>query len=87
MQVKYLFLVLVDLCKRTAEFPYPMPKSQVGTSQPTMRLHYVDGEYSVTPDVVEAALGPHVQVCSTIPFMARSLPLPLGKQGKSQAST
>lgn len=63
LQVKYLFIVLVDLCKRTSKHPHPMPKSQVGIAQPIMRLHYVDGQYSVTPEVVEQSLGPHMQVC------------------------
>ncbi|CAM6096490.1 unnamed protein product [Calypogeia fissa] len=60
-EVKFLFLVLVDLCKRTSMHPHPMPKSQVGITQPIMRLHYVDGQYSVTPEVVEASLSPHMQ--------------------------
>lgn len=39
-----------------------MPKSQVGASNPVIRLHYVDGQYAVPPEVVEASLGPHMQV-------------------------
>ena len=27
-----------------------------------MRLHYIDGNYTVLPEVVEASLGPHMQV-------------------------
>ncbi|KAL2630105.1 hypothetical protein R1flu_014791 [Riccia fluitans] len=61
-EVKYLFLVLVELCKRTASSPRPVPKSQVGTSNPVMRLHYVDGLCQVAPEVLEASLGPHMQL-------------------------
>ncbi|KAJ7561508.1 hypothetical protein O6H91_03G030900 [Diphasiastrum complanatum] len=67
-EVKFLFLVLVDLCKRTSSLPHPLPKPQTGTSSPSFRLHYIDGQYSVAPEVVEASLGPHMQ----------SLPRPRG---------
>ncbi|KAG6558180.1 hypothetical protein Mapa_000361 [Marchantia paleacea] len=60
-EVKFLFFVLVDLCKRTSSHAHPMPKSQVGASNPVIRLHYVDGQYAVPPEVVEASLGPHMQ--------------------------
>lgn len=64
IQVKYLFLVLVDLCKRTAPLPHPLPKSQLQSANPpSLRLHFIDGQFTVAPEVVEASLGPHMQVC------------------------
>ncbi|ERM95218.1 mediator of RNA polymerase II transcription subunit 16 isoform X1 [Amborella trichopoda] len=61
-EVKVLFLVLADLCKRTASLPHPLPQSQVGgASNIIIRLHYIDGNYTVLPEVVEASLGPHMQ--------------------------
>lgn len=60
-EVKVLFLILMDLCKRTATLPHPLPVSQVGSSNIQVRLHYIDGNYTVLPEVVEAALGPHMQ--------------------------
>lgn len=62
MQVKVLFLILMDLCRRTAASPHPLPVSQVGSSNIQVRLHYIDGNYTVLPEVVEASLGPHMQV-------------------------
>jgi hypothetical protein len=64
LQVKNLFLVLVDLCKKTAQLPHPLPKSQVGNNTPTPQLHFIDGQFNVAPEVVEASLGPHMQVCN-----------------------
>ncbi|KAG0566204.1 hypothetical protein KC19_7G045700 [Ceratodon purpureus] len=60
-EVKYLFLVLVDLCKRTAPLPHPLPKSQLQSVNPILRLHFIDGQFTVAPEVVEASLGPHMQ--------------------------
>uniref|UniRef100_A0A0E0M9A9 Mediator of RNA polymerase II transcription subunit 16 n=1 Tax=Oryza punctata TaxID=4537 RepID=A0A0E0M9A9_ORYPU len=60
-EVKVLFLILVDLCKRTATLQHPLPASQVGSSNIIIRLHYIDGNYTVLPEVVEASLGPHMQ--------------------------
>lgn len=60
-EVKYLFLVLVDLCKRTAPLPHPLPKSQLQSANPILRLHFIDGQFTVAPEVVEASLGPHMQ--------------------------
>ncbi|CAK9278664.1 unnamed protein product [Sphagnum jensenii] len=60
-EVKNLFLVLVDLCKKTAQLPHPLPKSQVGNNTPTPQLHFIDGQFNVAPEVVEASLGPHMQ--------------------------
>jgi hypothetical protein len=60
--VKVLFLILVDLCRRTASFQHPLPTSQVGSGNIIIRLHYIDGNYTVPPEVVEASLGPHMQV-------------------------
>ncbi|XP_057843151.1 mediator of RNA polymerase II transcription subunit 16 isoform X3 [Cryptomeria japonica] len=60
-EVKVLFLVAVDLCKRTSQSPHPLPKSQVGAANVNIRLHYIDGQYTVAPEVVEASLGPHMQ--------------------------
>ncbi|KAF3772204.1 Mediator of RNA polymerase II transcription subunit 16 [Nymphaea thermarum] len=60
-EVKVLFLILVDLCKRTAGLQHPLPASQVGTSNIQVSLHYIDGNYTVLPEVVEASLGPHMQ--------------------------
>ncbi|KAK3188022.1 hypothetical protein Dsin_027583 [Dipteronia sinensis] len=60
-EVKVLFLILMDLCRRTAALPHPLPGSQVGTSNIQVRLHYIDGNYTVLPEVVEASLGPHMQ--------------------------
>lgn len=61
-QVRVLFHILMDLCKRTAALPHPLPGSQVGSGNIQVRLHYIDGNYTVLPEVVEAALGPHMQV-------------------------
>ncbi|CAK9327448.1 unnamed protein product [Citrullus colocynthis] len=60
-EVKVLFLILIDLCRRTASLPHPLPVSQVGSSNIQVRLHYIDGNYTVLPEVVEASLGPHMQ--------------------------
>lgn len=60
-EVKVLFLILVDLCRRTGQLQHPLPPSQVGANQITIRLHYIDGNYTVLPEVVEASLGPHMQ--------------------------
>ncbi|KAJ4784237.1 Mediator of RNA polymerase II transcription subunit 16 [Rhynchospora pubera] len=60
-EVKVLFLILVDLCRRTSQLQHPFPASLVGTNNVTIRLHYIDGNYTVLPEVVEAALGPHMQ--------------------------
>ncbi|KAH9325436.1 hypothetical protein KI387_005614, partial [Taxus chinensis] len=60
-EVKVLFLVAVDLCKRTSQSAHPLPKSQVGAANVNIRLHYIDGQYTVAPEVVEASLGPHMQ--------------------------
>ncbi|XP_021740552.1 LOW QUALITY PROTEIN: mediator of RNA polymerase II transcription subunit 16-like [Chenopodium quinoa] len=60
-EVKVLFLILMDLCKRTAGLAHPLPVSQVGMSNIQVRLHYIDGNYTVLPEVVEASLGPHMQ--------------------------
>ncbi|XP_024540755.1 mediator of RNA polymerase II transcription subunit 16-like isoform X1 [Selaginella moellendorffii] len=60
-EVKYLFLVLLDLCKRTAPLAHPFPKFPAGASNPSFRLHYIDGQFSVVPEIVEASLGPHMQ--------------------------
>ena len=57
-----LFLILMDLCRRTAGLAHPLPVSQVGSSNIQVRLHYIDGNYTVLPEVVEASLGPHMQV-------------------------
>lgn len=62
MQVKVLFLILMDLCRRTSGLQHPLPVSQVGSSNIQVRLHYIDGNYTVLPEVVEASLGPHMQV-------------------------
>ncbi|XP_052111352.1 mediator of RNA polymerase II transcription subunit 16 [Arachis duranensis] len=61
MQVKVLFLILMDLCRRTSGLQHPLPVSQVGSSNIQVRLHYIDGNYTVLPEVVEASLGPHMQ--------------------------
>ncbi|XP_033136376.1 mediator of RNA polymerase II transcription subunit 16 [Brassica rapa] len=60
-EVRVLFHILMDLCKRTAALPHPLPGSQVGSGNIQVRLHYIDGNYTVLPEVVEAALGPHMQ--------------------------
>ncbi|VVA23594.1 PREDICTED: mediator of RNA polymerase II [Prunus dulcis] len=60
-EVKVLFLILMDLCRRTATLAHPLPVSQVGSSNIQVRLHYIDGNYTVLPEVVEASLGPHMQ--------------------------
>ncbi|KAK7252167.1 hypothetical protein RIF29_35931 [Crotalaria pallida] len=60
-EVKVLFMVLIDLCRRTAGLQHPLPISQVGSSNIQIRLHYIDGNYTVLPEVVEASLGPHMQ--------------------------
>ncbi|CAK8530521.1 unnamed protein product [Lathyrus sativus] len=60
-EVKVLFLVVMDLCRRTAGLQHPLPVSQVGSSNIQVRLHYIDGNYTVLPEVVEASIGPHMQ--------------------------
>ncbi|XP_019421369.1 PREDICTED: mediator of RNA polymerase II transcription subunit 16-like isoform X1 [Lupinus angustifolius] len=60
-EVKVLFMLLIDLCRRTAALQHPLPISQVGSSNIQVRLHYIDGNYTVLPEVVEASLGPHMQ--------------------------
>ncbi|RVX08498.1 Mediator of RNA polymerase II transcription subunit 16 [Vitis vinifera] len=60
-EVKVLFLILMDLCRRTAALQHPLPISQVGSNNIQVRLHYIDGSYTVLPEVVEASLGPHMQ--------------------------
>ncbi|XP_009596704.1 mediator of RNA polymerase II transcription subunit 16 isoform X1 [Nicotiana tomentosiformis] len=60
-EVRVLFLILMDLCRRTAGLVHPLPVSQVGSSNIQVRLHYIDGNYTVLPEVVEASLGPHMQ--------------------------
>ncbi|CAN0852980.1 Mediator of RNA polymerase II transcription subunit 16 [Linum grandiflorum] len=60
-EVKVLFLILMDLCRRTAALAHPLPVSQVGSNNIQVRLHYIDGNYTVLPEVVEASLGPHMQ--------------------------
>ncbi|EEF43246.1 mediator of RNA polymerase II transcription subunit 16 isoform X1 [Ricinus communis] len=60
-EVKVLFLILMDLCRRTAALAHPLPVSQVGSSNIQVRLHYINGNYTVLPEVVEASLGPHMQ--------------------------
>ncbi|KAG2687550.1 hypothetical protein I3843_09G057600 [Carya illinoinensis] len=60
-EVKVLFLILMDLCRRTAGLAHPLPVSQVGSNNIQVRLHYIDGNYTVLPEVVEASLGPHMQ--------------------------
>ncbi|XP_077241731.1 mediator of RNA polymerase II transcription subunit 16-like isoform X2 [Tasmannia lanceolata] len=60
-EVRVLFLILVDLCRRTSSLPHPLPVSQVGPGNIIIRLHYIDGNYTVLPEVVEAALGPYMQ--------------------------
>ncbi|EPS69188.1 hypothetical protein M569_05578, partial [Genlisea aurea] len=60
-EVKVLFLILMDLCRRTSGLPHPLPVSQVGGNNIQVRLHYIDGNYTVLPEVVEASLGPHMQ--------------------------
>ncbi|XP_010538623.1 PREDICTED: mediator of RNA polymerase II transcription subunit 16 isoform X2 [Tarenaya hassleriana] len=60
-EVRVLFLILMDLCRRTASLAHPLPVSQVGSGNIQVRLHYIDGNYTVLPEVVEAALGPHMQ--------------------------
>ncbi|KAK6917525.1 hypothetical protein RJ641_018276 [Dillenia turbinata] len=60
-EVKVLFLILMDLCRRTAGLAHPLPVSQVGNPNLQVRLHYIDGNFTVLPEVVEASLGPHMQ--------------------------
>ncbi|KAK7281459.1 hypothetical protein RIF29_09477 [Crotalaria pallida] len=37
-----------------------VPGAKVGSSNIQIRLHYIDGNYTVLPEVVEASLGPHM---------------------------
>ncbi|XP_038711662.1 mediator of RNA polymerase II transcription subunit 16-like isoform X2 [Tripterygium wilfordii] len=60
-EVKVLFLILMDLCRRTAALAHPLPVSQVGSGNIQVRLHYIDGNYTVLPEIVDASLGPHMQ--------------------------
>ncbi|KAL8130439.1 hypothetical protein V2J09_019594 [Rumex salicifolius] len=60
-EVKVLFLILMDLCKRTVSLAHPLPVSQVGSPNIQVRLHYIDGNYTVLPELVEASLSPHMQ--------------------------
>lgn len=59
----------MDLCRRTAAHAHPLPVSQVGSNNIQVRLHYIDGNYTVLPEVVEASLGPHMQVLYDSPSM------------------
>lgn len=58
----------MDLCRRTSGLAHPLPVSQVGSSNIQVRLHYIDGNYTVLPEVVEASLGPHMQVSPPLSF-------------------
>jgi len=69
VQVKVLFMMLMDLCRRTAGLQHPLPVSQVGSNNIQVRLHYIDGNYTVLPEVVEASLGPHMQVLNLLNFL------------------
>ncbi|KAL9668524.1 hypothetical protein QQ045_006058 [Rhodiola kirilowii] len=60
-EVKVLFLILMDLCRKTSNLAHPLPLSQVGSNNIQVRLHYIDGNYTVLPEIVEASLGPHMQ--------------------------
>ncbi|KAK4783342.1 hypothetical protein SAY86_007716 [Trapa natans] len=60
-EVRVLFMILMDLCRRTAGHAHPLPGSQVGSGNIQVRLHYINGNYTVLPEVVEASLGPHMQ--------------------------
>ncbi|GAB2231421.1 hypothetical protein Droror1_Dr00010427 [Drosera rotundifolia] len=60
-EVKVLFLILMDICRRTSGLQPSLPVSQVGSPNIQARLHYIDGNYTVLPEVVEASLGPHMQ--------------------------
>lgn len=51
-----------------AGLQHPLPVSQVGSNNIQVRLHYIDGNYTVLPEVVEAALGPHMQVTFCFPI-------------------
>ncbi|OMO76474.1 Histone H1/H5 [Corchorus capsularis] len=62
-QMKDLFLILMDLCRRTAGLAHLLPVSQIGSSSIQVRLHYIDGNYTVLPEVVEASIGPQMQNC------------------------
>lgn len=53
----------MDLCRRTSGLQHPLPDSQVGSSNIQVRLHYIDGNYTVLPEVVEASLG---HICSSL---------------------
>ncbi|KAI7729516.1 hypothetical protein M8C21_028400, partial [Ambrosia artemisiifolia] len=39
-----------------------LPVSLVGSSNIQVRLQYIDGNYAVLPEVIEASHGPHMQV-------------------------
>ncbi|WJX26596.1 Mediator of RNA polymerase II transcription subunit 16 [Trifolium repens] len=60
-EVKVLFLVLMELCFRTSKLQHPLPVSQVGSSNIHVRLHYIDGNYTVLPEVLEASLALHMK--------------------------
>ncbi|OVA00565.1 hypothetical protein BVC80_9087g62 [Macleaya cordata] len=60
-EVKVLLLILMDFCGLRAGLAHPLPVSQVGVSNIQICLHYIDGNYTVLPEVVEASLGPHMQ--------------------------
>ncbi|XP_003593532.3 mediator of RNA polymerase II transcription subunit 16 [Medicago truncatula] len=60
-EVKVIFQVLLDLCRRTSGLQHPLPVSQVGSSNIQVQLHYIEGSYTVLPEVVEASLGPYMQ--------------------------
>jgi len=56
-----------------AGLQHPLPVSQVGSNNIQVRLHYIDGNYTVLPEVVEAALGPHMQVTFCFPISKVSI--------------
>ncbi|KAK7246530.1 hypothetical protein RIF29_41399 [Crotalaria pallida] len=60
-EVKVLFLVLMDLCRRTSGLQHPLPVSQVGSGYNQVRLHYIDGNYTIMPKVLEASLSTHMK--------------------------
>ncbi|KAF9590577.1 hypothetical protein IFM89_035895 [Coptis chinensis] len=60
-EVKVLFLILMELCTRTTDLAHPFPASQVGGNNIQIHLHYIDGNYTVFQEVVEASLLPYIQ--------------------------
>eukprot|EP00850_Spirogloea_muscicola_P012107 SM000077S21581 [mRNA] locus=s77:370359:377840:- [translate_table: standard] len=59
-EIKVLFLVVMDLNKRTSGLPtLPLPPQPMADDETAIGLHYCDGQVNVPPELIEATIGPH----------------------------